>query len=274
MDINQLSREMYNDIPKGGTLFTIDKIALSVDTCNIILDNYLPWKKDNFITILLFGKITHILIHAEFEPWEKNIGKRCFDAILVLLANNVFQPFFTLAFINTCSSMFPFFLYDKSWCHLILSFFFKLVEWEWAIDFLDKKPFSFIDTSKENPLGFRKYKNTSYSKDGGKKYRTVEKNGEIKKEVKGVQKSLVDIYNRAKKIEIDRNVTRMEIRQQGKHKEDLYYDLLNGSKETAFNKILPIIKKKIKKVVGKDSLILSKHWEENPPEQYKSIFID
>lgn len=265
---------MYENIPFGGSLFTIDKIGLRMDRKNIILENYKMWKTNNFITILIFGEYAHINIHSEFMPLEKNNAFRCLCAIFLLFFNSVFTPYFSLMLISMCNKLSPLMLFDKSYYGFFLSLFFDIVEIEWATDFLDVYPFSFIDANNNNPKSFRKYENTFYSKDGKKTLRTVEKNGKMMREVKGVQKSLVDIYDKGVKIGSERKITRMEIRQQGKHKKDLTFDLLNGSTEKAFDKVLPIVKTKINKVIGKDTLQLSKHWNDNPPEQYKRLFIE
>jgi len=274
MDINKLSQKMYENIPFGGSLFTIDKIGLRMDRKNIILENYKMWKSNNYITILIFGEYVHINIHSEFMPFEKNNAFRCLCAIFLLCSNSVFTSYFSLKLILMFNKLSLLMLFNKSYYGFFLSLFFDIVEIEWATDFLDIYPFSFIDTNNNNPKSFKKYRNTFYSKDGKKTLRTVEKNGKIMKEVKGVQKSFVDIYDKGIKIGSERKITRMEIRQQGKHKKDLSFELINDCTEKVFDKILPIVKKQINKVVGKDILQLNEHWNDNPPEQYKRLFIE
>jgi len=275
MDINSMSRELYQDVPETGeVIFTVDKIGLRIETIYLNQQMLEPWKRGNVITILTFGETSQVNVHAEFEPWEKNLGKKCFDAICLLVFNGVFKNNFTIPFINFCKYMAPFILFDKTWYSLLLGLFFKVVEWEWAWDFFDNPLLSYIDTSNENKKAFRRYINSNYSKDGKVKRRTKERNGKPIELSKGRQQSLVNIYDRGKKIESDRLVERVEIRQQGKYKKDLTMDLLAGTKEEALSKSLVAIKKSVNKVIHKDALRHTDFWEQNVPSEYKQIFIN
>ena len=273
-NINKLSRKMYEEVPRGGTLFTIDKIGLRIETKYLNKANIKPWFKGRYINIIIYGNIAQINIHAEFEPNQKHLGRRCLDAILVLLYNGVFNYNFICMFYTAMSNMYPYLLCDNSISIILLSLFFTISEWEWAIDFLDYFPFSSVKTDKDDPKSILNYKNTFYSKDGKKLLRTKEENGQTYSELKGVQKSLFCGYDKAKKIESERPIFRTEIRQQGKHKRDLSVELLDGTAEEAFTKELPILKKKINKVMEPNTLELSDHWKKNTPEQYKMLFFN
>jgi hypothetical protein len=265
---------MYDEIPFGGTLFTIDKIGLRIETKYLNKTNIKPWLKGNCINIMMFGNIAQINVHAEFEPFQKHSGKRCLDAILVLIINGVFNTQFSIIFYKMFFNLFPFIVFDKSFSVFLLSNFFTLSEWEWAIDFLDIYPFSSIKTDLNNPKSLRKKETTFYSKDWKKTRRTKKENGLEYSEVKGVQKSFLSSYDKGKKIESERPIFRTEIRQQGKHRKDLTLKLLDGTAEEAFSNALPILKKNINKIIEKDTFSLDGYWKSNTPDQYKQLFLD
>ena len=271
MDVNELSRKMYEGIPKGGTLYTVDKIGLRINAKYLNKDKLAQWKTNNWITVLTFGETAQINVHAEFEAWEEHLGKRCLDAVLLLLRNDVFTCSFSLIFFKTMSSMFPLIL-RKSYSAVLLSFFFKVAEWETAIDFMDFPLFSHIDTDGANKGSLRKFKNSHYSRDDRIKKRLRERNGKQIMLSKGHQRSLFIHYDRGKKMGGERPVQRVEIRQQGKYGKDLSTDLLDGTKEDALEKSAPAIRKAIKKAIHKDALELSDFWKDNTPMEYSVIF--
>jgi hypothetical protein len=157
---------------------------------------------------------------------------------------------------------------------LALQPFFKVVEWEWAWDFLDNPLYSFLDVDKTRSDNFRHYMNSSYSKDGEVKRRMKEVNGKQVNLSKGRQQSFAIIYDKGKKIENDREITRLELRQQGKHKKDLSFDLLAGDKEDSLAKAIPTLKKSLKKVIHQNALQLTDYWLENAPKECLQIFVD
>ncbi|MCL2244200.1 MAG: hypothetical protein FWC03_07000 [Treponema sp.] len=274
MDINELSRRKYDDVPVGGTLFTIDKIGLQFPSNYLNKSNLKPWKKGNCITILTHGEIAQINIHAEFEPQEEHLGKRCLDAILLLILNDVFTYNFVYQFYIMLNFTYSFIFFDKSYSVMLLSCFFSVVEWEWAIDFLDYPLYSNIDISIENKKSLKKVKNSHYSRDDIQKKRLRERNGKMVKLSKGRQKSLYINYPCNSKIGIDRIVDRVEIRQQGKYKKDLSNELLIGNKEQALEKSAPKIKRAIKKIIHDDAFIFSDKWKDNLPIEYLMLFYD
>ena len=273
-NINELSRKMYDEVPKGGALFTIDKIGLRIGTKYLNKANIKPWLKGRCINIMIFGDITQINVHAEFEPYQEHLGKRCLDAILVLLYDGVFNYNFIYMFCTAMINMYPYLLCNNSCSIILLSYFFTISEWEWAIDFLDYYPFLSVKTDKDDPKSLIKYKDTFYTKDWRKVLRKKEENGQTYSELKSIQKSLFCGYDKGITIDSKRPIYRTEIRQQGKHKKDLSVKLLNGTAEEAFAKELPILKKKMNKIIKPDNIELTDYWKKNIPEQYKMLFSD
>jgi hypothetical protein len=272
MDMKELSRKMYDDIPKGNSLFTIDKIGLRIATKYINKNNIESWKKSNIITILTFGETTQINIHAEFELCEEHLGKKCFDAICILMFEGIFNINFILSFTQYFKCLFPFIILDKSFYVLLLSNFFKIGEWEWAWDFMDYPLYLSLDTNANSNYSFKNYKNSNYSKDRKVIRRIRERNGRLVNLSKGCQNALLNIYDKGKKIESDRIINRVEIRQQGKHKKDLVFDFINGTTEEAINKAIPILKKSVKKVIHPEAIVLTDYWKENASQEFMQIF--
>jgi hypothetical protein len=273
MKTKELSRKMYDEVPQGGSLFIIDKIGLQLETKHIRKENIEIWKEDNFITILTFGNTAQINIYAEYDPMTEHLGRRCFNAILVLLNAGVFNSGFYFSFMETARTYFPFICFFDFLTVSVLNTFFKVVEWEWAIDFLDYPLFSFMDIDtdiKNKNKKLKKYRSSDYSKDDIKVYRKRKSDG--KSVSKGHQHSLICHYNRGEKNDIPRHIERVEIRQQGKYKKDLNNDLLEGNKDDALIKAVPVIRKSIKKVIHDKALILDDYWKKNPPEEYKTLF--
>lgn len=99
--MNELSRGMYKNIQYGGVLFTIDKIGLQIDGHYLNMEKARDWVKDMPITIMFYGNVSQINIHAEFQPLEKHLGKKCLNAILILLFNGVFNSEFNILFNRT-----------------------------------------------------------------------------------------------------------------------------------------------------------------------------
>jgi len=272
MDIKEISRNKYNNIPTGGSLFTIDKIGLRIPTKYINKNNIKQWKTSNTITILTFGETSQINIHAEFELWEEHLGKKCFDAICLLLLDGVFNIDFTLPFMEYFQILLPIIIFDKSYYVFLLSNFFEIAEWEWAWDFMDKPLYSFLDIDMNNKNNFKNYKNSNYSKDGKVTKRTKERNGEKVSLSKGRQQSLVNLYDNGEKIKSNRMITRAEIRQQGKYKKDLAFDYLDGTKKEAINKAIPVLKKSVNKVIHPKAVELTEYWKKNAPQEFTQIF--
>jgi len=272
MDIKGKSRGLYNNIPEGGTLFSIDKIGLRIETKYINKSNIEQWKTSNSITILTFGETTQINIHAEFELWEEHLGKKCFDAICLLLLNGVFNIDFTFPFVQYFQRFFPIIIFNKSYYVFLLSNFFKVVEWEWAWDFLDYPLYSFLDVDTKGKNNFKKYKNSNYSKDGKVIRRIKERNGKPMSLSRGRQQSLINLYNKGEHIRSNRTITRAEIRQQGKYKKDLTFDFLDGTKEEAINKAIPILKKSVNKIIHPKAIELTDYWEKNASQDFIQIF--
>jgi hypothetical protein len=275
MGMKELSKKMYDEVPHGGSLFTIDKIGLRIDTAHLNKEKAKWWFKGNLVNILIYGNTTQISIHAEFEPWEKHLGKRCLDAILKLTFSGVFNLSFMTLFYPMLRSFIPYIILNNSYSFILLSNFFTISEWEWAFDFLDFYPFLSINTDKNNSKSLFKHKdgNTLYSRDYKETRRTKNENGQEYSELKGVQKSFLSNYNKGKLIKSERPIYRTEIRQQGKHKKDLTIELLDGTAEDAFSRMLPKLKKNISKVIEPDTMVLSDYWESNTPEQYKQLFL-
>jgi hypothetical protein len=272
VDINALSREMYEGIPAGGTLFTVDKVGLQIATKYINKSCIEPWKTANMITILTFGETTHINIHAEFEVLEEHLGKKCFDAICLLMFQGVFTSDFSFSFLQCFQSLFPFIIFDKSYFVPLLSTFFKIVEWEWAWDFLDNPLYLFLNSAINEGNNFRRHKNSNYSKDGKVIRRIKERNGKQVSLSKGRQQSLINIYRRDKKIKSDRSIERVELRQQGLYKKDLSFDFLNGTKEEAVNKAIIVLKKSVNKVINNEAIKLADYWKKNAPREFIEVF--
>ena len=272
MDINELSRKMYDNIPFGGVLFTVDKIGLQIETKNINKANIELWKKNNYITILTFGNVTQINIHAEFQPLTKCLSRKCINAITILLNAGIFQAPFVIQIMNVIKSLYPFILFFDVLTYYVINTFFKVVVWEWALDFCDHPLFSFIDTNKESNKSLKSYKNSDYSKDGKKITRFRIREGKSILLSKGRQQSLYIHYYKGKKINAKRHIERIEIRQQGKYKKDLTNDLLIGDIDDAFNKAIPMLKKQIKKVIHGNALVLHDYWKSNKPKEYSALF--
>jgi len=274
MDVNEFSRRMYENVPEGGTLYTVDKIGLRIDARHLNKGGLAQWKANNPITVLTFGETAQINVHAEFEMWEEHLGKRCLDAVLLLMWNNVFTMDFCFMFLGTMSYMPRAPILDGSCQTVLLSFFFRVAEWETAIDFLDFPPFSAIDTDGANKKSLRQFIDSYYSRDERRKKRLRERDGKQVLLSKGHQRSLFIYYDRGKKTGGDRQVKRVELRQQGKYGKDLSNDLLDGTKDDAFDKAAPIIRRAIKKAIHKDALKLSDYWKDNTPREYAMIFGD
>ena len=272
MDMNELSNNMYKNIPFGGYLFTIDKIGLRLPTYYINHIKAKGWLKDMPVTIIFYGNVSQINIHAEFQPLEKHLGKKCLNAILILLFNGVFNSEFNLLFNRTFRLFFPYILFSDSLVVLLLSRLFKIIEWENAIDFLDISPFTFIKIDENNNKSFRKFYDTIYSKDCKKTRRITIENNKKYIELKGVQKSLICGYDKGKKIQSERQIYRLEIKFQGKYQKYLIMNYLNGTAEEAFIKMLPILKTLIIKIIEPDALLLNEYWMSNTPDQYKQLF--
>jgi len=274
MDMDELSRNMYKNVPYGGTLFTNDKISLQIETQYLNMVNIKRWYKGKPINIMIYGNTAHINIHAEFEPLKKHLGNRCLNAILILLFDGVFNIDFTLKFNNLFFVFYPAIFYFDFLSVILLSKFFTIAEWENAIDFLDIQPFASIKTDITNPKSLKKIGSTLYSKDWKEMRRKKEENGEVYLELKGVQKSLICSYDRGAKINSKRLIYRVEIKQQGKYKKDLSIGQLDGTAEEAFYNMLPVLKKNINKVIEPDTFTLNKYWSSNTPEQYKKLFLN
>jgi hypothetical protein len=276
MEINALSRALYDDVPNGGFVFMVDKIGLRIRSCFLNKENLETWKVNNFITILTFGETAQINIHAEFSPSMKHLGRRCLNAVILLMNAGVFKQGFVIPFMATLNNLFPYIWFIDFLAYFALQLHFELAEWEWAYDFLDYKPYSHIETDKENPRTVKKYEDAYYSRDDKASRRLREnKDGKMLSLSKGRQKSLVIVgYDRGKKIGSERTVYRTEIRQQGKYKNGLSMDLLNGNQEDAFKKALPRLKKTLNKVLDTNTLVLSDHFKQNPPQQYVMLFSD
>jgi hypothetical protein len=174
----------------------------------------------------------------------------------------------------TLNNLFPYIWFIDFLAYYIVQLHFELSEWEWANDFLDYKPYSRIETNEDNPRTVKKYKDAYYSRDC-KTYRRLRENkdGKMVSLSKGKQKSLVIVgYDRGEKIGSERAVYRTEVRQQGKYKNDLSMDFLNGNQEDAFEKALPNLKKTLNKVLDTNSLVLSDYWKQNTPQHYAMLF--
>jgi hypothetical protein len=274
MDMKEMSRNMYVNIPYGGWMFTTDKITLRLETEKLNMIKAKRWFKGTPVNIVIYGNTAHINVHAEFQSYQKHLGRRCFNAVILLLLDGVFNANFSYILDNMITSLFPYiFLYDYLTKYFILSFF-TLVDWENAIDFLDIAPFVFINTDSNNPKSLRKKGTGFYSRDWKQTRRTKKKNNEIFSEIKSVQKSLLCCYDKAILIDSERPIFRVETKSQGKYRKYLDIDLLDGTSEDAFEKMLPAIKTSLNKVVESSTLVLSKQWKNNPPEQYRKLFID
>ena len=273
--MKKLSRDMYKDIPYGGYLFTADKIAFKIKTERLNMIGAKRWFKDNPIGIVVYGHTSFILIHAEFQPNQRHLGRRCFNAILYLLFDCVFSTGFSLILNNFIKTYFSYLLLFDFFTVMFIKMFFTLADWENAIDFLDVAPFAFINTDVNNPKSFRVKKGTTfYSKDWSQKHRNREVNGEVYTELKSVQKSVVCGYDKSKTIDCERPIFRIETKSQGKYSKDLKIEHLDGTVEEAFVKMLPTIRKNIKKVIAPNALKLAEPWKEAPPEPFKRLFLD
>ena len=276
MEINALSRDLYSDVPKGGFVFMIDKIGLRINSNYLRKENLGPWKTNNFITILTYGYTAQINIHAEFEPKTKHLGRKCLNAVLILINAGVFKSSFSIQFMAVLNCLFPFIYFFDFLAVFMLKKYFELVEWEWAFDFLDYSPYANIETDNINPKSLLKHKNSYYSKDS-KCYRRLRKNKDGKNVLlsKGKQKSfLIGGYERSSKIKSERPIYRTELRQQGRYKNDLSMNLLEGTHDDAFEKAMPSLKRTLNKVVDINLLELSDYWKRNIPQQYASLFME
>jgi hypothetical protein len=174
MDINALARAQYSDIPKGGFAFMVDKIGLRINSGYLCKENLEPWKTNNFITILTYGETAQINIHAEFEPLTKHLGKKCFNAICLLILAGVFQPVFVAFFMALLNHLSPLICFFDPLTVCVLGPLFGVGEWEWACDFLDYNPYKHIETDKANPKTLKKYQGSFYSRDDKTKRRLKE----------------------------------------------------------------------------------------------------
>jgi len=261
-----------DNVKYGGSIFSVDKISLGIETKFINKENIEFWKTNQLINIMTFGETSKINIHAEFEPNTKHLGRKCFNAILLLINNNVFNTPFVFSFYQSIKNNSPSIFCLDFMTIYVIGMHFNIMEWEWAFDFYDLPIFSFMEINNKNEKSFKRYKDTNYSRDGKQILREKEINGKKVELSKGRQQSLVCHYNRGKKIKSTRHIERVEIRQQGKHKRDLSIDLLNGTKEEAIIKSLPILKKNVNNVLDKETYVINKYWEMNAILYFLEIF--
>jgi hypothetical protein len=235
-------------VPYGGTMFSIYKISLSIDSKYINNNNIGILNNSNIISIKTSGEITKINIYANYNRSTKHLGRKCLNAIMYLIKNNVFKESFKIIFYNTINFNDPIILYSDFFATYIIKVLFRVTELEWVFDFYDLPLFSSIDIDNyNNNKCFCRYLDVYFSKDN--------KNGEhlIKNE-----KAFVTHYNVGNRIKSVRNIERVKIHQQGKYMNDLTDDLLNGTKEDVIIKILPMLRNYINDVLDKDSFILNK----------------
>ena len=244
------NNSMENDVPFGGEKLVIDKIGLRIPTnCfnKIVTKGY----QYGVITILHFGNVSQINIHPEFLPFRTNHARRCLDAIILLLLNKVFSLEFSLTLTSLINRFSWFLIFNDNFVVIFLEQFFQLVEIENAFDFYD---ITLFENANIFP-GFRGYKNTLYSLDG----KTTRRNRNGTMVSKGHQQSTVAVYNRGLKTGSSRLITRLEIREQGKHKKHLAMNMLNGNTKKVYENLKPTMKK----TVDKKSIInlpINPHW--------------
>jgi hypothetical protein len=245
-------------IPYGNFLLSIDKIGLRIGSQYFNKEAARAFQRGN-ITILFHGNAAQINIHAEFEPYIKNIGKRCLDAISHLVCLNVFNKSFKKIFLEQYRYFLPFITFDDSMCVLLIQCFFTLVEFEVAFDFYDFEPFVKPNIT-EHP-GFGTYKGTFYSTDWNQPRRDIQG----RKLSKGHQQSFIAIYNRGKRIKVKRRITRFEMRYHGKYKKYLPMVLLIGTTEDAYKLLLPSARKILRKLVNINDIEFTQFWLDCTP---------
>ncbi|ULQ60391.1 hypothetical protein K7I13_03530 [Brucepastera parasyntrophica] len=253
-------------IPNGNSQLVIDKIGLRIKTEYLNKDTVKDWQKGR-ITILTHGETAQINIHPEFEPWEKNLGWKCLDAVLVLLHTQAFTRRFSFCVYTMYKTLYPYLLRNDMFISYFLSNFMSLAEFELAFDFYDYP--LLISPSNTEHHDFKNYKGTFYSLDG--KVTRRKRNGKMLS--KGNQQSAVIIYDRGKKLGSDRKCTRFEVRYQGKYRKYLSINMLEGTAEKAFSLLKPSFPKIIGKLISPESIVLTDYWDLNSHELFKMMLL-
>lgn len=181
--------------------FMIDKLTLRLNISNINEQSLSLFKKGP-ITIFIRGEWVFIHIHGELFHPRVNVGYTIYYVLNVLYKNGVFMSWLASK-IKSC-------LLDTESIKELLKEFFYFSGYEIAWDF-DKRIEDLINM---NDWNYHKlYPYTFYSKDFGysrsnkylnaKRYKTF--------------KSLLCIYARGRKLNLNMNVTRFEVRMEKKY---------------------------------------------------------
>jgi len=179
-----------------------------------------------------------LVVHMDWRPDVAHIGVRTFWAVVEMVKAGAFEPKFS-AVVKVLSQVWN---HDSSVIALratrFLRFYFTLREWELAMDFFGAPLVQYFD-----PLDFIHKGNTHYTRRSyKKKHRIVDG----KEKLKSVQRSPLKVYPWHRKHGGGDYCDRLEFRYQGKFRKLLTWELLDGTVEDSYFRLLPSMAKIMK----------------------------